>query len=124
MNHSQLKSLHDSHRRANDQRYEAHSKDNLKRNVTTKFKTTMIGALVRFEETFGNLWGHGKQDHELTREEAQNRKKWNFIRTEILNNGNNQLRSALMEIDQHTVKYNKMEYQFSIRNKRELVQDE
>lgn len=124
MNHTELKTLHSAHRKANEQRYEAHSKETLKRNITTKFKTTMIGALSKFEDMFGDLWGHGKDDYELNRQQAELKKRWDIVRTEILNNGNNQLRAAIAEVDQYTIRYNKTEYNFILRNKGELTRDE
>jgi hypothetical protein len=41
------------------------SKRKLKNVIERKFKTTFIGALSFFEQEFGSLWGHGKQDGEL-----------------------------------------------------------
>ena len=114
-NYEENKKLVRLSKKANDERYEAHSKTNLKRHIETKFRTTMIGALARFEELFGYLWGHGKQEFELTDEELEQREKWHLARTEILNNGNNQARAALAEIDQHTVRYNKQEYNFLVK---------
>lgn len=66
--------------------------DHLLYNVQKKFQTTMIGALARFEETFGYLWEKEHKDRELFEQ------KWEDTRNSILNNGNKQLRSALNEI--------------------------
>lgn len=101
-------------REANEKKYENRSKETLKRHVSTKLRTTMIGALDKFEKIFGNLWGHGKAAAELTPEEAENRKLWELVRTEVLNNGNNQLRAAMSEVDQYTIKYNKQRYDFVV----------
>lgn len=74
-------------RQANLERYEAHSKENLKDTIQRKFKTTMIGALSVFEEYFGYLWGHGIDERDLTEEELEMKKVWETVRTEILNKG-------------------------------------
>jgi hypothetical protein len=85
--------------------YKENSKKRLLKNIEKKFKTTMIGALARFEEGFGDLWGHGKR--ELTSEELEFRKIWEDVRTEVLNNGNNQLRGAQDEIANYTMSWDK-----------------
>lgn len=104
-------------RKANEEKYTEHSKENLKRHLTIKFRTTMIGSLARFEEMFGHLWGHGLYEDELTEDQLRYRQTWELVRTEVLNNGNNQLRAALSEVDMHTIKYNKMEYKFIVQKK-------
>jgi len=104
-------------KKANEQKYENHSRETLKRHVQTKFKTTMIGALARFEDMFGYLWGDKLDERDLNDEQLEFRKMWNIVRTEILNNGNNQLRAVMSEIEQYTVRYNKMEYKFIVKPK-------
>lgn len=114
--HSKLKGLVQAHRQANKEKALAHSKDNLKRHITTKFKTTMIGDLDRVEKMFGELWGTGLSEDQLTDEQYEYRKKWNLLRTDMLNNGNNQLRASLAEIDNYTVEYNKNVYNFIVKD--------
>jgi hypothetical protein len=98
---------------------EAIYRDNSKKRLLTvlekKFKTTMIGALARFEDTFGYLWGHGKDDVELTERELEFRKMWEDTRTEVLNNGNNQLRGAQDELAQYSMSWDKYKTEFIIR---------
>lgn len=60
--------------------------------VYKKFQTTMIGALARFEESFGHLWEDDSSEAE--RFEII----WEDTRNSILNNGNKQARAALNEI--------------------------
>jgi len=122
--YGELKRIVKMTRDANDKKYEAHSKSMLKKHVETKFKTTMIGALSKFEELFGSLWGHGLQDNELGPEEIKWREAWQLARTEILNNGNNQLRAAQNEIDQYTIRYIKNEYNFLVKDNKGLTEDE
>jgi hypothetical protein len=84
--------------------------------VEKKFQTTMIGALARFEDSFGYLW----EDDHAEREKFEN--IWEETRNLILNNGNKQLRSALNEIHDFVQggrvkqKYN---YKFYFKNNRE-----
>ena len=95
--------------------YKENSRKRLLKNLEKKFKTTMIGALARFEENFGELWGHGAES--LTEEQAAWRKIWEETRTEILNNGNNQLRGAQDEIAHYTMSWDRYHTEFIIRKK-------
>lgn len=83
--------------------------ENDQKNILKKrFQTTMIGALFEFEKYFGYLWGQEKEDHELTDKELEFLDRWDFTRNQILNNGNNQLRKAIADLDKYSgnVKYN------------------
>lgn len=68
----------------------------------------MIGSLFEFEKAFGYLWGQDKDEQDLTDEELDFLDKWDFVRNQILNNGNNQLRKAISDIEKTTgnIKYN------------------
>lgn len=105
--------LKDEARKRNSQLYRDNSKKQLAYNIERKFKTTMIGALARFEEIFGYLWGHGKD--KLTQTELEFKKMWDKARTEILDNGNNQLRTALDEINHYSVEFQKYKTEFIIK---------
>jgi len=118
----EMRDLVDARKKANDERYKNRSKSNLTRHVETKLKTTMIGALAKFEENFGSLWGHNSDNP--TDKQKQLRELWNLTRTEILNNGNNQLRAAREEINCYTIQYNKFETKFIIRDSKELIEDD
>jgi hypothetical protein len=76
--------------------------------LTKRFQTTMIGSLFEFEKAFGYLWGQDKDERDLTEEELDFLDKWDFVRNQILNNGNNQLRKAISDIEKTTgnVRYN------------------
>lgn len=82
--------------------------------LTKRFQTTMIGALFEFEKAFGHLWGQDKDDEDLTNKELEFLDKWDIVRNQILNNGNNQLRKAISDLG-HSVKY---KYKFNNRNYR------
>ena len=102
-------------KQGNEEKYKANCKRALKEHATTKLKTTMIGSLSKFESNFGFLWGHGKPADELTEQELEFRDKWDATRNEVLNQGNNCLRSLMTEIDGYTVSFNKFEYNFTIK---------
>ena len=77
--------------------------------VEKRFKTTMIGSLARFEETFGHLWEEEGPDQQEYLE------SWEYTRNAILNNGNKQMRAALDDLSdallglyrtKHTYKFN------------------
>jgi hypothetical protein len=74
----------------------------LKKKLTTGF----IGAIARFEEHIGReLWGHGKPESECTKEQLAWRAVWDDCRTEVLNNGNSQIRAIESEMGQYDVKW-------------------
>jgi len=62
-------------------------------NINKRFKTTMIGALARFEDSFGYLW----EDENNSNRENFNI-LWERVRDDILNNGNKQMRAAINEV--------------------------
>jgi hypothetical protein len=82
--------------------------------LTKRFQTTMIGALFEFEKAFGYLWGHLKEEEDLTDTELDFLDRWDNVRNQILNNGNGQLRKAISDLG-HSVKY---KYKFNNKNNR------
>ena len=66
------------------------SKD-LCRSAITRIRTTMIGAISKFENSFGYLWGHFSDDP-LTEEQEKFADLWDITRNDILNQGNQQIR--------------------------------
>lgn len=83
--------------------------------LTKRFQTTMIGALFEFEKAFGYLWGQDKEESELTDRELDFSDRWDAVRNQILNNGNNQLRKAIADLG-HSVKY---KYKFNSKHRNE-----
>lgn len=57
--------------------------------IETRLKTTMIGSLARFEQSFGHLWEEPGPDQQEYLD------IWEYTRNSILNNGNKQIRLAL-----------------------------
>ncbi len=110
---------YDVKRRENLEKNKQISQDRLKKVLNTKFTTTIIGALNTFEKKFGYLWNHGAPFNELTADEKDFREMWNNTRHQILDKGNNQLRSALLEVSEYDVVWNKKNYIFDIVNKGE-----
>jgi hypothetical protein len=104
------KKLREQTKNYNDEKYRESSKKRLMKNVERKFKTTMIGALASFEKYFGDLWGH--DEGELSDEQIKMKQFWEQARTEILNNGNSQLRIAQEEIAQYTMTWNRYHIDF------------
>jgi len=101
-------------RQRNADKYKEHSKKRLMTNIKRKFNTTMIGALAQFEEYFGEVWGHGLPFDKLSPKQAEYRKRWEEVRTNILNNGNNQARAADDEIAQYTLTWNRYRTEFIV----------
>lgn len=83
--------------------------------VAKRFQTTMIGALAKFEESFGYLWEDNSESSRAYH------KLWQQTRNNVLNNGNHQLRTALDELSDFLYdrksKY-KYHYKFYFNNNR------
>jgi hypothetical protein len=96
--------------------------NNQKAILTKRFQTTMIGALFEFEKTFGYLWGQNKDENDLTDMELDFLDRWDAVRNQILNNGNNQLRKAIADLSksQGDTKYN---YRFNIKKEGNNYED-
>lgn len=85
--------------------------------INKRFQTTIIGSLARFEDSFGYLWGHNS-DKDLTSKQQEFLDMWDYVRTSILNHGNNQMREAIDEIIQYIDRENDFyRYEFIIKNK-------
>lgn len=77
-------------------------KNALIENISTKLKTSFIGALAAFENNFGYLWGHNSL--KLTVEQKELRDKWKLVRKEILDKGNDQIKYAKLEFGKYEIK--------------------
>ena len=75
--------------------YKASSRDRLGKIITTKIKTTMIGALETIEQNFGFLWEDSVEMREL----------YEKVRNEILDRGNNQIRNITTELEQYDIEW-------------------
>lgn len=93
--------------------YRENSRKRLVSILDQKFKTTMIGAIARFEEAFGELWGH--RDNSPSIEQLKFRRIWDEVRKDILDNGNKQRRAAHDEVSQYTMSWDKYKTEFIVR---------
>jgi hypothetical protein len=84
--------------------------------LTKRFQTTMIGALFEFEKAFGYLWGQDKNEEDLTDNELDFLDRWDNVRNQILNNGNNQLRKAIVDLSKNN---GNIKYNYKFNNRRE-----
>lgn len=91
----------------------------LKFHVERRIQTTMIGALARIEENLGYLWGHHKPESEpLTEKESQFLDVWDYLRNDILNYGNAQIRKLNDDFHRYGgVFKNKYSYKFPVIKK-------
>jgi len=95
------------------------NRERLFRILKKKFETTMIFPLCQFEDCFGDLWGHGLPDSELTEDQKNNRDLWNECRTKILDNAHRQIRNTKTELNMHDVVWKKYALVFTPGNKQE-----
>lgn len=103
------------------QKYSESSKKQLLKILETKLRTSFIAPLGYFEEHFGFMWGRGKKESELTEDELRYKVIWNSIRTNILNNGNNQIRAVHNELMQYTITWNRYQLNFEAKEPGKLV---
>jgi hypothetical protein len=109
---AQLRQLRKKAKEAHRQRWLDDCRKRLDTIASRKIKTSFIGALDLFEKTFGFMWGvdmemGGKppREEDLTEEQAIMYELWQKVRTEILDNGNTQLRGLSNEISNHIVEW-------------------
>jgi len=105
LSHTQMKAMAEKAKAARDQKFKEESRKRLDKIITTKMRTTFIGALQSFEDYFGVLWGHGLAEEELTEEQMAFRDIWDQTRTEILNKSNGQLRALKTELANHEIEW-------------------
>jgi len=86
-------------------KYKAESRERLKKIAAKKIQTTMIGALDSIEKHFETFWN----DDELLKE------KYEIIRQEILDRGNDQIRKLNTEIDQYEVEWLRYNLKLNVR---------
>lgn len=114
LNPGQAKAITNQIKNAREEKFLEESRKRLDKIVTTKMKTSFIGALAAFEEEFGFLWGQGVEECYLTEEQMNMRELWEKTRTVVLNNGNTQLRAVKNEISNHVIKWNRYRTEFII----------
>ena len=105
--HYQIVSAQQTQRESKEKKYKDKSKKRLATIISTKIKTSFIGSISVCENNFGFLWGHGKDVEELTEQEAAVREIWDEVRTQILDNGNTQLRAAASEMNNYSISWDR-----------------
>lgn len=104
---SEFKHSVNKRRKESDGRYKDSSKRRYLNILKKKFNTTIIGSLAAFEESFGDLWGHGLNINDLDEDQRYWREVWMQTRSKVLDNGNSNLRAAENEISQYTLSWNR-----------------
>lgn len=99
-------------KQARDNRASQFAKGKLADSIKKSIDTTMIGAIARFEDAFGELWGHGKDERDLNEVELAARETWNIVRTSVMDNGNTQLRMLVNSLDRYVIKFNRFSIKF------------
>ena len=112
MSHYQLVSAHQKRKEIKNSKYNDKSKKRLSNIISTKLKTSFIGAISACETNFGFLWGHGKSDEELTENELAMKEIWENTRACILDNGNAQLRATQNELEHYMIKWEQYKIDF------------
>lgn len=110
------KKAFEENKQKNKQRFEQRSKKHLFESVKQKIKTTMIGSLAEFEQAFGYLWGFGSSNP--TPQQRQLKELWERTRTNILNNGNNQIRNIEQEMALYDITRKKEEITFIFKQEK------
>lgn len=117
LNYNQVNSLRQKQKEASRAKFLEDCRKRLDKIISKKIETTFIGALDSFEKHFGFLWGQDKdEDAKLTKQEIQMENLWEACRTDILNKGNLQKRSASNEINQNTVQWNRYHLDMPIKD--------
>ena len=93
--------------------------DKIIKDIESRMRTVMIGAISRIEENFGYLWNHGNDPETKNQEIFAD--KWENLRLELLNHGNHQIRSASDDLKYYFDKQDKYSYNynFTINNKKD-----
>lgn len=95
----------EKNRQKSKERFKEGSKERLQKVISQKMKTTMIGAIAAIEQYFGEIWGIGLDEKDCTNEQLDWEDDWRKCREKILNNGNDQLRALLKELDLYEAEY-------------------
>ena len=113
----QLNNLKKQLKETQNQRYLEQSRERLTKIISTKIKTSFIGALDVFEKHFGHFWGYNIETGETKPKSLEERRLyelWQLVRTQVLDKGNNQLRAAQSEISNHIVSWQRYHIDFII----------
>jgi hypothetical protein len=115
LSHHAMKELSKKSREAKREKFLENSRKRLDKIMTTKIRTSFIGAIDAFERNFGFLWGQEKEESERTETEKQMFELYQKARTEALNTGNTQLRNARTEIANNVVEWKRYHLDFPVQ---------
>lgn len=118
-NMQQVKRDREQERIVRNEQYKVDSRNRLGKILKKKIDTAYIGAISVFEEAFGDLWGHGKLESELTSIQNNNRKIWGEVRNRIFNNGNNQVRAMQKELEEYDIVWLRHRLQLMCKSRQE-----
>ena len=76
-------------------------KDNVMKICEKAIKTTMIGAISSLEDSLGHLWAH--ESIPSNEQEQYMKEIFTKIRSEILGNGNDQIRNVITELENYNI---------------------
>lgn len=94
---------------AREVQYKEDSRARLEKIITTKLKTTMIGALEAIEENFSFLWDDDSS------QAIEMREVYDKVRKRILDNGNKQIKAVSEELKQNEVKWLRYQMKLEVR---------
>ncbi len=89
------------------------SKDRLRKEISKRINTTMIGAIASIEKYFGKMWGFENQD--VTPQQERLREVFEELRSEILDKGNAQIRNIESELSSYDVVWNRFHIDLPIK---------
>lgn len=115
MDNNTMAKIHNEARKMNQERSKLYSQNRLSRMVSKKMQTAMIGNIAACEEIFGFLWGQDKLPEDRNDAEKEMYNLWSELRTAILDKSNIQARSAVEELANYTISFNKYKTDFIIR---------
>jgi hypothetical protein len=99
-----------------EQREKEICKDKLLKASKKKIQTTMIGAIYSLEQKMSFLW----DSNESVEDAAYFKNLFEELRSEILDKGNNQIRSLESEFQKYEIVYKKYYYQLPFIGNEEL----
>jgi hypothetical protein len=101
--------------RGKDERETEYYREEFKKLFERKLLTLGIGLLSELENSFGELWGHGKTKLNLSEDERNFRNRWDEIRNNILDDVHEYIAILQREIERFDL--NRRKYTIEIRNK-------
>lgn len=96
------------------EQYKQSSKERLKKIAAKKVNTTMIGALDAIEKNFGFLW-EPDENGNISEVGVEMRGIYDKVRETILDNGNNQIRNLMTELEQYEITWKRFQVTLPVK---------